>query len=158
MSDTATETSDITLTPKGERYCHDHTNAEYFAKLRALRKEAVAEIERLLTFLDDLDGDPEMEESGDLEPSLGWPDGRGPTFAPATDDLERDESDDEDGGDGEPSLGAPESEAPRMLAPGWSDPQHSRTPRGSQEHWAQGNRRDLEEEVGKDNREFAEGE
>lgn len=39
--------------------------------LRALRKQAADTIERLLAFLDDTEGDPDLEEAGDLEPSLG---------------------------------------------------------------------------------------
>jgi len=46
--------------------------------LRILRKEAAAEIERLIAFLDALGGDPDLELTGDdepeqsEEPSLGW--------------------------------------------------------------------------------------
>ncbi len=51
-----------------------------------------AEVERLIAYLDALDGDPDLEETGDLEPSLG-PGGDGS-------DREGDTSDDE------PSLGS----------------------------------------------------
>jgi hypothetical protein len=40
--------------------------------LRSLRKEAAAEIERLLEFMDASDLDPDLEETADGEPSLGW--------------------------------------------------------------------------------------
>jgi hypothetical protein len=40
--------------------------------LRILRKEAAAEIERLILFLDALGGDPDLEPGGDDEPALGW--------------------------------------------------------------------------------------
>lgn len=42
------------------------------AALRRLRREAAAEIERLIALLDALDADPDLEEPGELEPSLGW--------------------------------------------------------------------------------------
>jgi hypothetical protein len=41
--------------------------------LRILRYEAAKEIERLITFLDALGGDPDLEDGGDAEPTLGWP-------------------------------------------------------------------------------------
>jgi hypothetical protein len=40
---------------------------------RHLRRSAEAAIERLLLLIDDIDGDADTEESGDLEPSLGAP-------------------------------------------------------------------------------------
>ena len=45
--------------------------------LRILRREAAAEVERLIAFLDALGGDPDLEDGGDDEeepdePSLGW--------------------------------------------------------------------------------------
>ena len=57
---------------------HVHTKAlarageTPIAALRRLRQEAAAEIERLIALLDALDADPDLEEPGDLEPSLGW--------------------------------------------------------------------------------------
>ena len=74
----STIASDVALTRKGERYAHEHANREYFAALKKLRKEAAAEIDRLLAFLDDLDGDTDLEDDSDEdegevdEPSLGW--------------------------------------------------------------------------------------
>ncbi len=53
-----------------------------------------AEVERLIAYLDALDGDPDLEENGDLEPSLG--------AGAEGSDREGDLSDDE------PSLGTPD--------------------------------------------------
>ena len=51
--------------------------------------------------------DSELEDPGDLEPSLGWTiSGVGLAFAGSEPDREQDEADDEDGGDNEPSLGS----------------------------------------------------
>ncbi|KAB0680092.1 hypothetical protein [Aureimonas leprariae] len=36
------------------------------------RRFITAEIERLIDMLDALDGDPDAEDGGDAEPSLGW--------------------------------------------------------------------------------------
>lgn len=38
----------------------------------ALRKRAEAAIDALLALLDEMDGDPDLEEAGDDEPALGW--------------------------------------------------------------------------------------
>ncbi len=57
--------------------------------LARLRREAEAEIERLLDFLDELDPDPDIEPDGD--------------------ELDDDREDDEDDGDLEPSFGASET-------------------------------------------------
>lgn len=63
-------------------------------------------IDALMMALDRMDGDENLEEPGDLEPSLGWTDrGQG---SHSLDDREADDADDEDGSDGEPWLGAPE--------------------------------------------------
>jgi len=48
------------------------TSESPIAALRRLRREAAAEIERLIALLDVLDADPDLEEPGDAEPSLGW--------------------------------------------------------------------------------------
>lgn len=48
------------------------TSEPPIAALRRLRREAAAEIERLIALLDVLDADPDLEEPGDAEPSLGW--------------------------------------------------------------------------------------
>ena len=97
------------------------------ARVNALLEAATALIEAL----DTMEADPDLEETGDDEPSLGWP-LRGPSAYGATegDDRELDETDDEDGGDNEPTLGAPERG-------GWYV---------SQEHWADGAKGDHERE------------
>src|SRR5690242_6077561 len=40
--------------------------------LRRLRQEAQDEIDRLIALIDRIDGDPDLEATGDDEPSLGW--------------------------------------------------------------------------------------
>ncbi|MCK1288585.1 hypothetical protein IVB41_32265 [Bradyrhizobium sp. 44] len=69
--------------------------------LARLRKEASAEITRLIAFLDA--SDPyvmtELEEQQDEEPSPGWLSDK--RSSPFGDDLELDDSDDEVAGDGE---------------------------------------------------------
>ena len=69
------------------------------------RRTIEAEIERLISLLDGIDGEPDLEENGDLEPSLGWPEG-GPSrlrSGLSVDDLEIEDEHDEDGGDTEPN-------------------------------------------------------
>jgi hypothetical protein len=91
--------------------------------LRILRKEAAAEIERLIAFLDALGGDPDLEDGHDDEadidePSLGWTTTINQAarteqrFGSQWDydtEQEHDGSepdvDDEEGGDDKPSLG-----------------------------------------------------
>jgi hypothetical protein len=77
------------------------------ARLRELRRRACDEIERLLAFLDASDLDPDLEETGDNEPSLGWtigiPQG---SHCGGTDDLEAATEDDENDLCDEPSLGS----------------------------------------------------
>ena len=97
--------------------------------LRILRREAAAEIERPIAFLDALGGDPDLEDGNDAEedihePSLGWT--TTINQAAATDrrfgsqwdyDVEQEHDgrepdvDDEDGRDEEPSLGWTDMEA-----------------------------------------------
>lgn len=83
-----------------------HLNSAYFGQLARLRREAQAEIDRLLDFLDRLDGDPDLEDGGDDEPSLGWLERQRGFTAHAEvttlPDLEESE------GDLEPSLGRPD--------------------------------------------------
>jgi hypothetical protein len=78
--------------------------------LARLRREAAAEIERLLAFLDASEPDPDLEEDHtaeeepDGEPSLGWTDKQAAKgdyggHWLAGQDLEFDDSDDEDGAD-----------------------------------------------------------
>lgn len=73
-------------------------------RFQELRREIVeACIEQLIALLDLLDGDPDLEDNGDLEPSIGST----PLFVgnQCLHDLEFDDADDEDGGDAEGTLG-----------------------------------------------------
>ena len=89
---------------------------------KAYRAAIGDEIERLIAHLDAIDGDPDLEEAGDLEPSLG--------FDRVGYDLELDTSDDE------PSLGSLAGTAPFHLGTmsNWT----------SQTHWAAGGLADAE--------------
>lgn len=103
-------------------------------------------IERLLSLLDRLDGDPDFEPANDDEPSLGWPAGGPAQFGNSSDgrlddDREVDNADWEDGGDSEPTLGAPEQH-PHPLGCQRHD--------GSQANWAAGARGDHEREIDAD--------
>ena len=93
MTEASIETGadEISLTPKGERYCAEQANKEYFVQLVALRREAWAEIYRLIDLLDRLGGDPDLEEDGSDEPTLGWP-ARGPTSSGTGNDDEEEPS------------------------------------------------------------------
>lgn len=121
----------------------------------AIRKQIEETIEHLLSVLDQFDGDENLEDDGNDEPSLGWGAGghpdriRNPVGA---DDLELDDADDEDGGDLEPTLGAPERH-PSSWAwepfgvtcrepSGWLTYDRAK----NQEHWADGMRGDHERE------------
>jgi hypothetical protein len=110
------------------------------AALQRLRSEAADEVERLLSLIDAIDGDPDVEPNGDEqdddrqdEPSLGWP-----VAGPAGDrsneqpfvDAELDLA------DAEPSLAAPE--AVTALDARWS-----------QVGWARGNSDDMESSTGR---------
>lgn len=77
----------------------------------------------LITALDLMEADCDLEDTADDEPSLGWTERGGPGD---TCDLELDNADDEDDGTEEPTLGAPE--------------------RFSQAHWPDGSRGDHERE------------
>jgi len=118
-------TNQITTNPNS-------ANAAYFIALANLRREAAREVMRLLDFLDRIDGDWDLENSGDeheptlchwhavsskqdgeLEPSLGWTKsghlGEGDLTAYGAFfgcDRELDEVDKEDNGDLEPWLGS----------------------------------------------------
>jgi hypothetical protein len=115
-----------------------------------MRETIEAEIERLIGLLDQVDGDPDFESSGDDEDdgtgedSLGWAEmeARFGHYGDAGDDREIDDSDDE------PSLGACE---PYFELPAWRPMFDSNAPliasawpRGSQERWAAGRRDDCE--------------
>ncbi|WP_221153094.1 MULTISPECIES: hypothetical protein [Rhizobium] len=72
--------------------------------VQELQREIVeACIEQLIALLDLLDGDPDIEDNGDLEPSIG----SAPLYVGnyCLYDLELDDADDEDGGDAEDTLG-----------------------------------------------------
>lgn len=120
--------ADIALTRKGERYA--------LAALARLRAEAEEEIERLLSFLDETDVDPDLEpagdendEDGDREPALGWNRGEAAYGRYGTNHVGEEEEDDpaeesdagEDIGDEEPSLGAGETCVGRMMVDGTAD-------------------------------------
>lgn len=109
------------------------------AALVRLRDKVERAVERLVAILDDLDGDPDVEdEQGDDEPeeddrNLGWTSSmrqegrhwlgsRDTGYRWASDDVERDDA------DHEPTLGAPERQS------------------GSQVHWAAGGKDDREDD------------
>lgn len=69
------------------------------------RSELERHIEELIALLDLLDDDADLEDEGDLEPSLGWPEQFGLSAlanVPEHDDREREDENNEDGGDAEP--------------------------------------------------------
>ncbi len=73
------------------------------APLIEARHRLEAKIEELIALLDLLDGDPDLEDNADAEPSLG-------STAKCignecVEDLELDDCDDEAGGDEEPTMG-----------------------------------------------------
>jgi hypothetical protein len=114
----------------------DRERAATLGTLARLRKEASAEIHRLIAFLDasdpyvmtELEEEDDREEVGDSEPWLGSLDrqkGQTRWGAGCTDDAELDTADDE------PSLGSLDYHSPE---------------RHSQELWAVGGRRDLEQD------------
>ncbi|MDR9808232.1 hypothetical protein [Rhizobium hidalgonense] len=67
------------------------------------RKMVEACIEQLIALLDLLDGDPDLEDNGDLEPSIDST----PMYVGnrCIEDLELDDCDDEESGDEEPTMG-----------------------------------------------------
>lgn len=73
-------------------------------RLAELQRSALeALIEELIALLDSIDGDPDLEDNADDEPSLGsTPKAIGNEIVY---DLEFDDCDDEEGGDHEPSMG-----------------------------------------------------
>jgi len=151
-------TAGVTLTRKAERYLADHPKfpgPQHLSRrdhraLAKLRAAAEKEIERLIEFVDRIDGEPDLEDSDEdddreSEPSLGWAGGWGcsPGTVPNAFfvDCELDDANDE------PSLGACERHPSHY---GWS----SRDGGGSQNGWAQGNVEDLEgEHAGEDDEE-----
>ncbi len=73
---------------------------EFHTLLQQARKEAKEQIEKLLSFLDRTDIDPDLEDGADDEPYLA-----GYQFG-ALDDLEMEDEHDESTNDEEPSLGS----------------------------------------------------
>jgi hypothetical protein len=161
MSDTTTPAgAGLELTKKGERYAARHANKSYFAKISKIRRAAIREIDRLIDLVDRIDGDPDLEDNGDAEPTLGWSVNGQPgagTFTdgdgemehslgwtvsghlgdngPETNDRELDKADDE------PSLGS--SACFGFFGYGyWRG--YDASPEWSQEHWAAGRRDDIE--------------
>jgi hypothetical protein len=132
--------ADVSTTPDGfaafESWLGNPLPENPIAALRQLRREAAAEIERLLAFLDALGGDPDLEPSGD-ELDASVPEGPGGSSRASQHPNEDDEAD----GTDEPSLASPEGatcpDRPKQLYAYVSmpDPQTS---------WARGNSADLE--------------
>ncbi len=92
------------------------------AALPVNRRVVEDEIERLIGLLDGIDGDENLEATGDDEPSLGWPNAGQRPRPEMSDDREVDNSDYEDGADNEPDLGwTEETDQQRRLQtmPGW---------------------------------------
>lgn len=124
------------------------------------RTAIATSIERLIDLLDELDGDCDLEDSADGEPSLGWPAGTGrypqnydlePTRLYLSQfttwkgeiDLECDEEDLEDDGTAEPWLGSPEV----YITAGYGvNGREYRDHQGNQVLWARGGTSDREEE------------
>jgi hypothetical protein len=134
----------IELTRKGERAAIEGApdRMTAVAEKRRLYIVAAREVERLLAFLDRLDGDPDLEDGADDEPSLGFTRcgaGVRPWDA-GDDDREADDS------ESEASLGSPESVTTPLGASydGWEPEGIRRTREGRQTHWAKGNTSDLE--------------
>lgn len=148
----------IALTKKGERAAIEGApdRMTAVAEKRRLYTVAAREVERMLAFLDRLDGDPDLEANDDLEPSLA---GLGVDFS-GGDDRELDQSDDEPDSEGEPLLGAPESVA-TYSGPsygGWEPEGVRRSREGRQTHWAKGNSSDLEGDAREDHEEGGDSE
>ena len=94
-------------------------------------------LDRLIALLDTLDGDVDLEETADAEPSLGWIDGKPQLSDGSHEDREADTADDE------PTLGAPERSpwVTSMTCP-YHEPADGsrpyRTRDGRQTHWSAG--------------------
>ena len=88
-----------------------HETHAFVTSMRRQRLEEVIEI--AIALLDAMDGDQDLEETGDLEPYLA---AAGADYAGSTDDREDDECDrGEPGEDDEPSLGWTDEEAERGI-------------------------------------------
>lgn len=113
--------------PGAEYYRTDISPAALFCALGGLRRQAEAEIERLLAFLDELDADSDFELSGDDEPELGSVAGR-----------RDDQSHWAAGIDAEPSLGATERHPDGELGESWIYDDARRDRDGAQADWSAG--------------------
>jgi hypothetical protein len=123
------------------------------------RLEVATSIELLIGLLDDIDGDPDLEDGSDDEHSLSGAVAVGAAVVLDVDgkpeyDLEADDSDLEDDGTAEPSLASPECH-PRCTLPGDVFMARGFTgvdrERGaSQERWAKGSRSDGEQDPGEE--------
>ncbi|MGZ2458709.1 hypothetical protein [Rhizobium anhuiense] len=84
--------------------------------VQELRRETIeAYVEQLIALLDLLDGDSDLEDNGDFEPSIG---STPQCFGNERfDDLEMDTADDEDCGDDEPAMGWSNPEGLRAHIP-----------------------------------------
>ena len=84
--------------------------------VQELRRETIESyVEQLIALLDLLDGDPDLEDNGDSEPSIDSAPqciGNG-----CLEDLELDDCDDEEGGDEEPTMGWSNPEGLRVHIP-----------------------------------------
>jgi hypothetical protein len=138
-------------------YITDKTELQ---RLRGIRKDIEASLERMIAVLDEMDGDPDLPSGDENEPTMGCGNnGRTSPFCMApSGDGELEESDEENAQLGwanegrqtwlhgrsdeyEPSLGAPE--AFPMLSSMWG---HVVDHRSSQVHWGQGSTRDGEDD------------
>ncbi|MBB6407665.1 hypothetical protein [Mesorhizobium sangaii] len=104
---------DLNLTKKGEAYvAANYSQPEELLPPLLVdcqsRRSIADSIEKLIDMLDAMSPDPDLEDTGDDEPSLGWGhrggqpflSGTAPNPAPGdTCDLELDNADDEDNGD-----------------------------------------------------------
>lgn len=113
----------------------DITPEAFFLAWGRRRKEALIEV--LIDSLDAADSDPDLEDGGDAEPSLGsvsscygggdqtdWSDGRGDDLEDSglgNDDLEEVNEDSDGNPDNEPSIGWTAAEASRGVYSGWGE-------------------------------------
>jgi len=138
------------LTPKGERYVAEYGNVLVAFRLRDplfavpgitatdVRDAVETEIDRLIYLLDAFEDDPDLEDTGDNEPSFG-------VEINGICELELDTADDE------PSLGAPEVRTASngffySVVPGAPLVEHIQ-PLSSQGSWAQGSVAELEQDI-----------
>lgn len=141
---------DIELSKKGEAYAlrHNPTGCPEGIEPRLWREAVSRRVEThlalataLIALLDGQDGDCDLEDNADHEPSLGGGDFRGEV------DLELDNCDDEDGDPAEPSLGAIEPMTFHVAPFGWMGERNGYEERfasGHQLDWGRSGRLDLE--------------